>query len=155
MAKKLLICEVLTTIKGLLADKPDEYTFPGTVDTPTLLDLEDTAATRELIDARAIRIWPGPKMVPTPDSVKINQLQEEINQLQEENNQLQVTVKDMEKQLKPLAKKNEELGKKIEALQESKETDSTTVSKMSSALRDILTLTDLEAVKSTATEALK
>jgi|GEM_PF-3979295 len=59
--KKVLVCEVLTTIRGLDSKDPSKKLTAGTADNPTLIELPDNEETRTLIDANALRIWPGPK----------------------------------------------------------------------------------------------
>lgn len=70
MAKtKSVTCEVLTAIKGLDLKKPGEYTLPGTVHKPTLVELDPELAAK-LTEAGALRVWPGPPAEQTAVSVK-------------------------------------------------------------------------------------
>ncbi|WP_028318370.1 hypothetical protein [Desulfobulbus elongatus] len=64
MAKKMLTCEVLATIKGLDPKDPQGYTRAGTTERPVLVELADSADTQALIAAGAVRIWPGPQEKP-------------------------------------------------------------------------------------------
>lgn len=87
MAK--LTLEVLSTVKGLDKNKPTAFTHPGTVDKPTLIEMEDNAATQALIDTKVVRVWPGPVAPTVPASEKAKKLQEEIAAQQGQISQLQ------------------------------------------------------------------
>lgn len=81
MAKKLLTCIVLATLKGLDAKDPNLYIHPGPDDNPTLVELPDNAATQALIDDKLLRLYAGPPAVVVPDSEKVKELLAEVAEL--------------------------------------------------------------------------
>lgn len=81
MAKKLLTCIVLATLKGLDAKDPNLYIHPGPEDNPTLVELPDNAATQALIDDKLLRLYTGPVAAPVPDSEKVKELLAEVAEL--------------------------------------------------------------------------
>lgn len=84
MAKdKLIVCEVLNTVKGLDPKALKEYTHAGPADNPTLVDLPDNAGTAALIESGTIRIYPGPTAAPQlPESDKVKALLAKIAELE-------------------------------------------------------------------------
>lgn len=82
MAKNI-VCEVLTTLKGLDLKKPSEHIHAGTADKPTLIEMADNAVTTSLIKSGALRIYPGPQAVSNlPESDKVNALKGKIAELE-------------------------------------------------------------------------
>lgn len=82
MAKNL-VCEVLTTVKGLDPKKPQEHIHAGTPDKPTLIELADNAATAGLIKAGVLRAYPGPQAISNlPESDKVRALQGKVAELE-------------------------------------------------------------------------
>ncbi|MGE5490080.1 MAG: hypothetical protein ACM31P_02210 [Actinomycetota bacterium] len=126
MAKKLITCEVLSTVKGLFKDSPKEFTHAGTADNPCLVDLPDNDETRELIASRVIRIWPGPQSAAAASS-KDTETQESLKSSQAALAQAKTQLKEAEEAAAFLRK----------------------------ALEGILSLDSLDAVKAAAEKALK
>lgn len=82
MAKNI-VCEVLSTLKGLNPKNPKDHLHAGTPDNPTLIELPDNAITATLVKSGAIRIYPGPAAISNlPESDKVKALQGKIVELE-------------------------------------------------------------------------
>lgn len=80
---KSIVCEVLTTLKGLDPKKPQEHIHAGTADKPTLIELADNAVTASLIKQGVLRAYPGPQAISSlPESDKVKKLQDKISELE-------------------------------------------------------------------------
>jgi len=123
---KTVVCEVLSTVKGLDAKNPKEYTHAGTADEPTLVELPDNAATTGLIRSGALRIYPGKQVAAQPETEKVKALQSRVGELESK-------VAELESSLSGAGK---------------------AAVKTTALLREIAAATDLEAAKAIAREAL-
>lgn len=82
MAKNI-VCEVLSTLKGLNPKNPKEHLHAGTPDKPTLIELPDNAITATLVKSGALRIYPSPSPISNlPESDKVKALQAKIVELE-------------------------------------------------------------------------